>query len=288
LTEQNARAAAITTEQNARAADISTEVSDRNAAISTAVSAHASGVHWKQSCRVLAKTVLPNCTPDLVAATLTANAAGVLNVDGINLVLNDRILVNGQSAKKENGIYFMSTEGTAGVAFVLTRSADANTANDYIGMATFIREGSTYEDQGWVLTADGVTPGVDDINFDVFATTGNLSGSASVSVLNKVLTVVDQSINTNKLTDDAVTDDKCSFTHVEATQATFSGAVEAQQYTATSDERLKMNISDLNEGDCTSHLMAMRCCEYESEISSHRLDQSGYASCLGSGLVPLL
>ena len=37
----------------------------------------------------------------------------------------------------------------------------------------------------------------------------------------------------------------------------------AQQYTATSDERLKMNISDLNEGDCTSHLMAMRCCEYE-------------------------
>ena len=81
--------------------------------------------------------------------------------------------------------------------------------------------------------------------------------------MNKVLTVVDQSINTNKLTDDAVTDDKCSFTHVEATQATFSGAVEAQQYTATSDERLKMNISDLNEGDCTSHLMAMRCCEYE-------------------------
>ena len=105
LTEQNARAAAITTEQNARAADISTEVSHRNAAISTAVSAHASGVHWKQSCRVLAKTVLPNCTPDLVAATLTANAAGVLNVDGINLVLNDRILVNGQSAKKENGVY---------------------------------------------------------------------------------------------------------------------------------------------------------------------------------------
>ena len=50
------------------------------------------------------------------------------------------------------------------------------------------------------------------------------------------------------LTDDAVTDEKCSFTHVEATQATFSGAVEAQQYTATSDERLKMNISDLNEG----------------------------------------
>jgi hypothetical protein len=57
---------------------------------------------------------------------------------------------------------------------------------------------------------------------------GNLSGSASVSVVNKVLTAVDQSINTNKLTDDSVTDEKCSFTHVEATQATFSGAVEAQ------------------------------------------------------------
>jgi hypothetical protein len=29
------------------------------------------------------------------------------------------------------------------------------------------------------------------------------------------------------------------------------------------DERMKMNITDLNEGDCTSHLMSMRTCEYE-------------------------
>ena len=36
----------------------------------------------------------------------------------------------------------MSTEGTAGVAYVLTRSTDANSASDYIGIATFIREGS--------------------------------------------------------------------------------------------------------------------------------------------------
>jgi hypothetical protein len=53
--EQNARSAAITAEQQARAADISTEVADRNNAISSAVSAHASGVHWKDSCRVLSK-----------------------------------------------------------------------------------------------------------------------------------------------------------------------------------------------------------------------------------------
>ena len=65
------------------------------------------------------------------------------------------------------------------------------------------------------------------------------------------------------MTDDSVTDDKCSFTHVEATQGTFSGSVEAQRHTATSDERMKMNISDLNEGDCTSYLMSMRCYEYE-------------------------
>jgi hypothetical protein len=190
--EQNARSAAIAAEQQARAADISTEVSARNTAIESAVSAHASGVHWKDSCRVLSKGALPACTADLAAATLTANAAGVLTVDGISLKLNDRILVNGQSAKKENGIYEMSTEGTAGVAFVLTRSADANTADHYVGLATFIREGSTYEDQGWVLAADGVTPGTDDIGFDVFATTGNLSGSSSVSVVNKVVTVIDR------------------------------------------------------------------------------------------------
>ena len=262
-TEQNARASAITGEQNARAAAIANEVSARNTAIESAVSAHASGVHWKDSCRVLAKGALPACTANLAAHTLTANAAGVLSVDGVNLQLNDRLLVNGQSAKKENGLYVVSVEGSASVAFVLTRSSDANSASHYVGLATFIREGSNYQDQGWILTSDGVNPGVDDINFDVFSTTGEFSGSASVSVVNKVVSVVDQSINTNKLTDDAVTDDKCSFTHVEATQATFSGNVQAQQYTATSDERLKQNIVDLNECDCTAALMSMRCCEYE-------------------------
>ena len=95
--EQNARSAAITAEQQARASDLANEVSARNNAISTAVSAHASGVHWKDSCLVLSKGALPACTANLAAHTLTANVAGVLNVDGISLKLNDRILVNGQS-----------------------------------------------------------------------------------------------------------------------------------------------------------------------------------------------
>lgn len=59
-----------------------------------------------------------------VGATLTASAVGVLIVDGTATVLGDRILVKDGAAASDNGIYEVTTEGTAGVAFILTRVTD--------------------------------------------------------------------------------------------------------------------------------------------------------------------
>lgn len=63
-----------------------------------------------------------------VGATLTAGGVGVLTVDGVATVLGDRLLIPNQTSGLENGIYDVTTEGTAGVAAILTRSTDYNVA----------------------------------------------------------------------------------------------------------------------------------------------------------------
>ena len=63
-----------------------------------------------------------------VGATLTANAAGVLTVDGSVVVLGDRILCKNGANKVTDGIFVCTTEGTELVAFVLTRATDFDTA----------------------------------------------------------------------------------------------------------------------------------------------------------------
>lgn len=63
-----------------------------------------------------------------VGATLTFTAAGILTIDGINVVLNNRLLIKGQnSGGPENGLYLCTTEGTVSTAAILTRTTDWDT-----------------------------------------------------------------------------------------------------------------------------------------------------------------
>lgn len=56
-----------------------------------------------------------------VGATLTANAVGTLTIDTHQVLLNEYVLVKNEATSANNGYYKCTTEGTAGVAYVLTR-----------------------------------------------------------------------------------------------------------------------------------------------------------------------
>ena len=73
-----------------------------------------------------------------VGATLTATGNGTLTVDGHLVALNDRILVKDEAAPANQGIYLCTTAGTSSVPYVLTRSADMNTAAEVPGAFTFV------------------------------------------------------------------------------------------------------------------------------------------------------
>lgn len=77
-----------------------------------------------------------------VATTFTQTISA-LAIDGVTLALNDRVLVKNQTATQQNGIYYLSTLGSTTVAWVLTRTNDANTASEIAGGIVNVDKGTT-------------------------------------------------------------------------------------------------------------------------------------------------
>jgi hypothetical protein len=59
-----------------------------------------------------------------VGATLTSTIAAALVVDGVTLEIGNRILLVGQTASSQNGIYTITNPGSASISWVLTRAQD--------------------------------------------------------------------------------------------------------------------------------------------------------------------
>ena len=73
---------------------------------------------------------------------------------GSSLTAGDRVLVKNQASSAENGIYAASASGW-------TRTADMNVWSEVPSAFTFIEQGTTLADTGWVCTANqGGTIGV--------------------------------------------------------------------------------------------------------------------------------
>ncbi len=113
----------------------------------------------KESVRVATTAALPANTAagSGVGKTLTMDAVGILTINGVSTVLNDRVLVKDEAAGANNGIYKVTTEGTAGVAAALTRATDADgsaTGKVSAGMYVWADQGTTNKDRRFVLSTD--------------------------------------------------------------------------------------------------------------------------------------
>jgi hypothetical protein len=83
--------------------------------------------------------------------TTFSNNIEALIIDGVTLSLNDRVLVKDQDSVGNiqtsptgiyNGIYYLSTLGTASVPWVLTRSSDASSISDIKDSIVFVDQGT--------------------------------------------------------------------------------------------------------------------------------------------------
>jgi hypothetical protein len=110
--------------------------------------------------RLATAAALPACTAagTGVGHTLTGNANGALTVDGVACAANDRVLVKNQVAADDNGIYDVTTVGSGGAAFVLTRSTDfdAAAAGEIVrGATAHVTAGTANAGTSWELTTSG-------------------------------------------------------------------------------------------------------------------------------------
>jgi hypothetical protein len=97
-------------------------------------------------------------------------------LDGVTMVLNDRVLVAGQTAQAENGIYIWS-----GAAVPMTRSADANTGTELLSALVPVTEG-TSAGTVWRQTAVNITLGTTAILFIAFGTVAAQASETSAGI----------------------------------------------------------------------------------------------------------
>lgn len=106
-----------------------------------------------------------------VRAATTANIvlSGTQTVDGVALVAGDRVLVKNQITASENGIYVVAVG-----AWTRASDFDGTPASETTsGAFTFVEEGSTYADTGWVLTTNNpITVGTTALTFTQFSGAG--------------------------------------------------------------------------------------------------------------------
>lgn len=99
--------------------------------VSNAIAAAVAGLPSRDLCNYATAAPLPavvyNNGASGVGATLTCVSVGVLTIDGAAPTLGQSILVKDQVSTFQNGIYTVTTLGTALVAAILTRRSDFDT-----------------------------------------------------------------------------------------------------------------------------------------------------------------
>lgn len=145
--------------------NLSNPVNDNDATNKAYVDSVAQGLSVKDSCRA--------------ATTANITLSGEQTIDGVSIVAGNRVLVKSQTDETENGIYVASATAWA-------RATDSNSWEELISAFTFIEEGSTLGDTGWVCTINaGGSIGTNNILFSQFSGAGtylagtglNLTGS---------------------------------------------------------------------------------------------------------------
>ena len=127
----------------------------------------------RQGLDVKASSRVATTVPVLLASGLENGDT----VDGVVLATGDRVLVKDQSTASENGIYVVQASGAAVRADDFDSSAKVTT-----GAFTFIAEGTTNGDQGFVLTTnDTITLGTTGLTFTQFSGTGQIEAGDALS-----------------------------------------------------------------------------------------------------------
>lgn len=172
-------------------------VADQDAATKKYVDDTAQGLNTKKSVEVATTSALgiaytyDNGT-DGEGATITADANGVVTIDGEALTVNERVLIKDETSSNQpyNGIYVVSTVGTVSAALVLTRAEDQDADNEFAGAYVFVESGASNANNGYVCTAeDPFTVGTTNVTWEQFSGAGQVEAGLGLTKSGNTLNV---------------------------------------------------------------------------------------------------
>ena len=200
-----------------------------------------------------------------VRAATTANItlSGTQTVDGVALVANDRVLVKNQTTTSENGIWVVA-------AGAWSRATDADIWNELVSAFTFVEEGTTNADTGWVSTVNaGGTLGSTAVAFAQFSSAGSyVAGNGLTSSGNTFNVGAGTGITVN------ADDIQISATYAGQTSITTLGTVATGTWSATAigvtkgGTGLTAAITGLLKGDGSAYTAAVAGTDFLSPTST--------------------
>ena len=165
----------------------------------------ASGIHFHEPVRVESPINL-NATYNNgvsgVGATLTnAGTQVALVIDGITVLVNDRVLIYQQSTQTQNGIYVVTDVGSGSTNWVLTRASDAdtyviNSANGLSeGSTVFVQAGATGAGETYTCNTTGViTFGTTNITFAQISSAQIYSAGTGLNLTNTTFSIANTAV----------------------------------------------------------------------------------------------
>jgi hypothetical protein len=106
-----------------------------------------------------------------VATTASITLSATQTIDGVSVVVGDRVLVKDQTTASQNGVYIV-----AAGAWSRAPDFDGSPSNEVVtGDLVFVSEGSTNANTSWVLiTSNPITVGTTDLTFSIFSRTADV------------------------------------------------------------------------------------------------------------------
>ena len=121
-----------------------------------------------------------------VRAATTASIAlsGTQTIDGVSVIAGDRVLVKNQGTASANGIYVVA-------AGAWSRATDMSVWAEFPGAFTFVEEGTTLADTGWVCTVNaGGTLNTTSVTFAQFSGAGTYTAGNGLTLTGTTFDVV--------------------------------------------------------------------------------------------------
>jgi hypothetical protein len=181
---------------------------DQDAATKSYVDAATAGLNVHASVKaattVAIGTTYNNGTSG-VGATIAPAGNGALTLDGVSLSVGNRVLIKNQSSSLQNGVYIVTTAGSAGSSWLLTRASDYDTvpevdAGDFI----YVESGTSNGTTGWVQTSTVTTIGTDSITFTQFSGAGTYLAGTGLTLTGSTFSIGSEAITSTMIADGTI------------------------------------------------------------------------------------